>query len=109
MELLLTCRQKKGSVPRERLQEPDEQRLLGLVWRLRGTRMLFLALMPHHSRQGKAAPGCGATMIDIKLGKGAYSLEGTVLPRRSSALGGTSGASSGTSQQLCWFSVGVMH
>lgn len=57
-------RQKEGSVPRGKLQEPDEQRLLGLVWRLGGTRMLLLALMPHHSGQGKAAPGHGATMMD---------------------------------------------
>lgn len=80
MELLLTCRQRKGSVPRERLQEPDEQRLLGLVWRLRGARMLFLALMPHHSGQGKAAPGCGATMIDISWAREHIAWRGQCFP-----------------------------
>lgn len=49
--------------------------------------MLLLALMPHH--RGKAAPGCGATMMDTSWAREHMAWRGTVLPRRSSALGGT--------------------
>lgn len=71
--------------------------------------MLLLALMPHHSGQGKAGPGCGATMMDSSWARSIWLGGDNGCSKRSSALGQTLGAPSATSQQLCWFSVGAMH
>lgn len=58
--------------------------------------MLLLSLMPLQSGQGKAAPGCGATVM-AAAGQGSIGLGGDNASRRSLALEGTLGASSATS------------
>lgn len=69
------------------------------------------ALGPNATPQwaGESSPWLWSHNDGHQLGKGASGLGGKVLPGRSSALGGTLGAPSATSQQLCWFSVGAMH
>lgn len=62
-------------MPRERPQEPDGHRLLGPFWGRGDMRMLLLAPLLGHGRQGKSVPGHGASSDGHWLWKGAVDPE----------------------------------